>query len=180
MPLPIPIQLPPPPDRGESTPRPSGCLLSLVASFLDVALDKLLHHRSLFLHLPVMAPIQLTQCCPSAVSAPSLHLSSAAELHSNRYVVNWLTDGPITPIRLPLRLHRIDLNHQTNQMETRAKHWPSHPPSSCHVHHPTRQSTVIEWLHYPLGYSDGKDHSKIIISKRWWFCYLFIQNGIWI
>jgi hypothetical protein len=28
------------------------------------------------------------------------------------------------------------------------------------------KATVIEWLHYPLGYSDGKDHSKIIISKR--------------
>jgi hypothetical protein len=42
------------------------------------------------------------------------------------------------------------------------------------------ERTVIEWLHYPLGYSDGKDHSKIIISKRWWFYNLFIQNGIWI
>jgi hypothetical protein len=58
-----------------------------------------------------MAPIQLTHCCPSAESASSLHLSSAAELHSNCYIVNWLAGGPITPIHLPLHLHRIDLNH---------------------------------------------------------------------
>jgi hypothetical protein len=35
------------------------------------------------------------------------------------------------------------------------------PPSST-----IEKATVIKWLHYPLGYSDGKDHSKIIISKR--------------
>jgi hypothetical protein len=38
---------------------------------------------------------------------------------------------------------------------------PRPPPSST-----IDKATVIEWLHYPLGYSDGKDHSKIIISKR--------------
>jgi hypothetical protein len=104
---------------------------------------------------------------PERVSASSLHLSSAAE-HSNRYVVNWLADGPITPIHLPLRLYRIDLNHQAIQMETRANLtqppaiiMPRPPPYSA-----IDKAMVIEWLHYPLGYSDGKDHSKIIISKR--------------
>jgi hypothetical protein len=47
---------------------------------------------------------------------------------------------PLTILWLLVPLHWLKSNHSTID-----------------------KATVIEWLHYPLGYSDGKDYSKITI-----------------
>ena len=88
---------------------------------------------------------------------PSIIFPSTTILRWIRWTVDSKSLAPLTILRLLVPLHRLGSDHSTID-----------------------EATVIEWLHYPLGYPDGKDQSKIIISKRRWFSNLLIQNGIWI
>jgi hypothetical protein len=133
--MPLPIRFPLPPDCGESTPRPSG-VLAAAHGFLS-------GRRS------GQTPSPLIPVPPSTGDGTNSVNPLLPERRERPITHLYIWAAPPSCIRIATlwigsptgQLHQ----YMMIQMETRANHWPSHPPSSCHIHHPPWQSTRQRW-----------------------------------